>query len=507
MVQASLISSADGNKLAAFLQSSQKAEDEEGEPGAPAAAVYDSQSGGVLEVIQNLEEKADSQLSELRSQETANQNNFEMLKQSLTDEINIDNKELAEAKKGLAASAESKSTAEGNLGVTSKDLVDDTKAKRDLHHDCMTKASNFEAETKSRGEELKALAEAKKVIQEATSFSQVSFLQMVRSRVSSRADLAKFEIVRLVCDLARKDNSVALMQLSSQLAAVMHTNDPFGKIKGLISDMIAKLEQEAGADATKKAYCDKQLAETNEKKSDKTDEISKLTTSSDKMAAKSAQLKEEIAALESELSKLASSQAAMDKLRQEEKTTFDASNAELEKGLTGLKAALNILNEYYATEGKAHSSADGAAGGIISLLEVCEADFSKALAQVVADEESAVAEFEQVSKDNGIERTTKSQDVKYKTKESKQLDKTSGELNSDRAGVQEELDAVLEYLSKIEEECIATAETYEARKARYESEIAGLKDALQILEGETALVQGKSSRHVLRGSKVHRHGF
>merc|ERR1719469_709595 len=419
MVQASLISSADGNKLAAFLQSSQKAEDEEGEPGAPAAAVYDSQSGGVLEVIQNLEEKADSQLSELRSQETANQNNFEMLKQSLTDEINIDNKELAEAKKGLAASAESKSTAEGNLGVTSKDLVGDTKAKRDLHHDCMIKASDFEAETKSRGEELRALAEAKKVIQEATALNQVSFMQTVRSRIGSHDDIAKFEIVRLVRDLARKDNSATLMQLSSQLAVVMHTSDPFGKIKGLISDMIAKLEQEAGADATKKAYCDKELAETNEKKSDKTSEINMLTTSSDKMAAKSALLKQEIAALESELSKLASTQAAMDKLRQEEKTTFGASKAELEKGLTGLKAALNILNEYYAIEGKAHSSADGAASGIISLLEVCEADFSKALAQVVADEESAVAEFEQVSKDNGIERTTKSQDVKYKTKESR----------------------------------------------------------------------------------------
>merc|ERR1740129_1720651 len=129
-------------------------------------------------------------------------------------------------------------------------------------------------------------------------------------------------------------------------------------------------------------------------------------------------------------------------------------------GLTGIKSALKILNEYYSSEGKAHSSSDGASSGIIGLLEVVEADFSKTLAQVTADEEAAVAEYEQVSKDNEIEKTTKSQDVKYKTKESKQLDKTSGELNSDRAGVKEELDAVLEYLSKIEEECIAKAETY-----------------------------------------------
>merc|ERR1711920_904267 len=111
---------------------------------------------------------------------------------------------------------------------------------------------------------------------------------------------------------------------------------------------------------------------------------------------------------------------------------YEDSKAELEKGITGIQAALKVLNEYYASQ-KAHKSADGAASGIISLLEVCEADFSKNLAQITADEEAAVNEYETVSKENEIEKTTKEQDVKYKTKESKGLDKTSGELSSDRS--------------------------------------------------------------------------
>lgn len=506
IVQASLISSSDGQKLSAFLQNSQNAEDED-EPGAPASAVYESHSGGILDVLQGLEDKADSQLSDLRNQETADVQNFEMLKQSLKDELRFANNDMDAAKKNSAASAERKSTAEGDLEVTSKDLAEDGKAKRNLHHDCMTKASTFEAETNSRGEELKALATAKKVIEEATvsALNQMSLLQTARSQVTSRQDLAKFEIVRLVRDLARKDGSPALMQLSTQLASALHTSDPFDKIRGLIADMIDKLEQEAGADASKKAYCDKELSETNEKKTDKTAEIKKLSTSIGRMTARSAELKEEIAALQNELSKLANSQATMDKMRQEEKSTFDTSKAELDKALTGVKLALKILNEYYATEGKAHEAAEGAGRGIIGLLEVVEADFSKELAQVTSDEELAVAEYEQVSNDNEIEKVAKTQDVKYKTKESKQLDKTSGELSSDRSGVQAELDAVLEYLAKIEEECIAKAETYATRKARYASEIAGLKDALQILESETALVQSKASRRVLRGGNLHRH--
>merc|ERR1711957_850398 len=103
--------------------------------------------------------------------------------------------------------------------------------------------------------------------------------------------------------------------------------------------------------------------------------------------------------------------------RAEEKAAFEESSAELEKGLSGIKAALKVLNEYYAKEDKSHDAADGAGTGIISLLEVCEADFSKNLAQVTADEEMAVAEYEKKTKENEIEKTTKSQDVKYKAKE------------------------------------------------------------------------------------------
>jgi len=294
-----------------------------------------------------------------------------------------------------------------------------------------------------------------------------------------------------------------LMQLASRMAAASQSSDAFAKVKGLIADMIEKLEASAQADATEKAYCDKELSETAEKKEDKGEEIEKITTRIDQMDAKSVELKEEIAALQTALSKLASSQAAIDKIRQEEKDIFAESKAELEKGIEGVKMALQLLTEYYASDGKAHDAAEGAAGGIISLLEVVEADFSKNLAEITADEEAAAAEYERTTKDNELEQTTKEKDVQYKTKEAKYLDKSSSELSADRAGVQAELDAVNEYLSKIQKRCIAKAEAYEARQARYAAEIAGLKEGLNILESETALVQRRSIRsHLqLRGAR------
>merc|ERR1712194_108003 len=499
MVRASLIEVSDASRLTAFVQSAQKESDDDDDAGAPAAAVYKSQSGGIVDTVQDLLEKAEDQLADMRKTENKNKNNFALLEQSLEDEIKFANNDLDAAKKGIASSTEKKATAEGDLEVTTKDLAEDVAAKATLHHDCMTKAANFEAETKSRGEELKALATARKIIKEATSLAQVSFVQ-VASQLSTGTDLAKYEVVRFVRDLAHKERSTVLAQLASHLASAMHSRNPFGKVKDLISDMISKLEASADADATEKAYCDKELKETKEKNADKTAEIEKQTTRINQAAAKSAKLKEEVATLEAELAGLAKSQAEMDKLRAEEKAAFEESSAELEKGLSGIKAALKVLNEYYAKEDKSHDAADGAGSGIISLLEVCEADFSKNLAQVTTDEEMAVAEYEKETKKNQIENTTKSQDVKYKAKESKELDKYAAELKSDRSGVQDELDAVLEYLAKIEKRCIAVAETYKDRAARRESEIAGLKQALDILESETALVQSSRKHRSFRGA-------
>merc|ERR1719324_813912 len=217
------------------------------------------------------------------------------------------------------------------------------------------------------------------------------------------------------------------------------------------------------------------------------------------MTAKTAKLKEEVATLQKELAALAKAQAEMDKLRAEEKAAFDVNSAEMAKGVKGVQMALKVLNEYYAKADKAHGSADGAGSGIIGLLEVCESDFSKGLAEMISAEESAAAEYETATKENEISKATKSQDVKYKTKESKSLDKAISETSADKATVTSELDAILEYYKGIEERCIAKAETYAEIVKRRTAEIAGLKEALSILEGEAVLLQKTSSKHALRG--------
>jgi len=504
MVQAQSLSSADGSKLSALIQSTHTAEDSD--MGAPDPATYESQSGGVLDVLNDLLEKAQGELDTARSKENTDMQNFQMLKQSLMDEVKFANKEMDEAKKSKSESTEGKATADGDLNVASKDMAEDVKELQGLHHNCMTKAEEFEAETKSRGEELKALATAKKIVKEATGTAldqtvEESFLQV--SKLSSRVDLANFEVVRMIRDLAKKDQSAALAQLASRVASTVRFGgsnqaDIFAKVKDLVRDMISKLESEGEADATEKAFCDKELAETNLKKDDKSSEIEKLTAKIESQKSTSAKLKEQVATLQAELAQLTRSQAEMDKIRAEEKAVFENSSSDTEKALEGVKQALKVLSEYYSKQDKAHSSAGGASTGIIGLLEVCESDFSKSLTEMTASEESAVSEHESQTNENAIVKVTKDQDVKYKTKESNGLDKSVSELSSDKSGVETELSAVVEYLKQLEGRCVAKAETYGERTERRRAEIAGLKEALQVLENETAFIQKRSLRSVRR---------
>jgi len=370
----------------------------------------------------------------------------------------------------------------------------------------MAGAEEFELATKSRGEELNALATAKKVIKEATGGAAgqtYSFLQVERTRVSSGVDLAKFEAVRFIRDLARKSNSPVLAQLASRMSSAMKLSageaDPFAKVKGLITDMIATLESEAEADASQKAYCDKEMSETTAKKDELTAESDKLSTKIAQDKAASAKLKEEAATLQNELAGMAKAKAEADKLRSEENAAYQKNSAEMQQGIDGVKKALQVLKEYYAKD-SAHGSGDSS--GIIGLLEVCESDFTKGLTEMTAEEETAAADYKAYVKEDEIATVKKQQDVKYKTKEAAGLDKNVAELSTDLSGVSDELAAVVSALDKLKEMCVAKAEPYAERKARRESEIAGLKEALTILESEAALLQ-TSAKHTLRGARPH----
>merc|ERR1719335_263054 len=286
--------------------------------------------------------------------------------------------------------------------------------------------------------------------------------------------------------------------------------------------MIMKLEAEAQAAATEKAWCDEQMAKT-EIKSELDEDIAKLTSKIDVASARSASLKASVKELQGELAALAKLQAEMDKIRAETNADYLKAKAELEEGLAGVRKALDLLRSYYGGAAAAamlqngasfgafmqqpeppviHSKATGAGDSIIGILEVVESDFAKNLASEETEESDAADEYEKTTQENAVTKTMKIQDVKYKTQEFMSLDKAIAELSSDKEAASAELSAVMEYYGQVKERCIAKPETYEERQAKRQAEIEGLKEALSILETETVFAQRRKG-----GRRGHFLGF
>jgi len=528
VIDAASFSANDKQKLVSLLQSQQDdaADDSALGATATATATATAKSGGIIDVLTDMKEKAEGELSAARKAEMESKFNYTMLKQSLTDALDADNKEMEEAKANKAEGEEIVSVNEGELSVTTKELAEVQEALQVMSMDCMEKATNHEISKKGRAEELAALAKAKKIIQamalaqtQSPSFLQLGATTAVQSKIRTRADLANNEVINLVRKLAKEHHSKSLMQLASRIGALIRYGsrdgeDPFAKVKGLINEMISKLLKEAEAEASEKGYCDQEMAKTAQKKGELSDDVEKLTAKIDKAASDSTRLKEEVKTLQGDLAELQASKSEMDKIRKETNEAFEVTAADLQKGLDGIRAALKVLRDYYGGGGDAllqtdaegddskfdafmqqpaapekHGKSSGAGGGIISLLEVAESDFAKNLAEEQAEEAAAQEEYDKVTAENEITKATKDQDVKYKTKEHKALDKALTEYNEDRDGTQTELDAVLEYDEKIKDRCVAKPMSYEEQKKRRDAEIKGLKEALSILEGQAVFLQ------------------
>lgn len=522
MVEAEALHGADAQRLAALAQSAQSTSDddadadtaEDSEATAPQAAAYKGRHGGVIDTLEGLLEKAQEQLDELRKTEVQNKGNYEIFQQAVSDKKKTAEKEMEKAKKDNAEFGEKRATSESNLAVVQADISDDEKHLQDLQHECMTKATDFAEETRSRDEEIKALVTAKEALMSSTegaerkTYQQLSFVQL-RSRSGANAQAASSSsagtvAIRDLRKLAWQHKSPEMLQLVSRLDATLrtaslHGADPFAKVKGLLEDMISKLSAEADSEAQQKAYCDKEMAETKAKKDGQTAEIEKLSTMIDMMNARIAKVTGDIAQLQKGVSSIIQAQATVDKIRQEEKALYLKTNDQLREGINGVQTALRVLHDYYGGQDQKHEASAGAAGGIITLLQVVESDFSKDLAEITAAEQAAAQAHEQETQDNAVSKAEKEKDIKYKVMISKRVSKQISEVSSDRENTASELDAVQDFWKELQAQCVGKADPYEERQARREAEIGGLREALRLMSEQTSLLQLRSEKRSLRG--------
>lgn len=487
----------------------------DGDDGAGAPAGSASHSSGILDAIQSMQDKAEEAQVDSRSKEQNQRLNFESFAQSLTAKIASEKKDLENTKSDMARANEINAASTKALQVCNKDLAADKKFLEDMQRDCMNRATDFAEEQRQRAAEMEALATAKKAVQDSTagaaaSFVQVGEVQQHRSgRQAARAGEAKGAVMHKLRALAKRTGSMALAQLTSRISAAFHhrgtgTAEPFAKVKGLIENMIYKLEREQKSEATQKQFCDKEMGHTEQTKGERQDDIEEMTVHLESMTAEVARLQEDLKTLSTEMSDLFKGQAEMDRIRKEEHTAMLVAASDLKEGLAGVQRALQILRDYYGGAGaasllqedvaadmtqeaqqkQAHQESGGssAGGGIIGLLEVVEADFAKSLTETQTLEQTSQEQYDKLTQEIRVTGATQEKDVQHNNEEKAKLRKNSAQVASDRGEVQQELDAVNEYWEKLSKQCSQEKETYAGRAEKRQAEIDGLQEALTTLE-------------------------
>jgi chromosome segregation ATPase len=261
--------------------------------------------------------------------------------------------------------------------------------------------------------------------------------------------------------------------------------------------MIARLEKEAAAEATQKAFCDEETSESKAKQADLTGKLDKTTARREKAEEDKVMLQEGIKTLEKEMAEMAAGQAEATKVRQEEHAEYLKASKDYKDSAEAVAKAMEVLNEYYNSASFVQlqswtapefGGAKGDVGStIVSVLEVAESDFTSMLAEAEAAENEAQAVHDKLVQGNAVAKATKSGDAKGKQSEVSQLEVAIGNYQEDKASTGSELDAVLSYLDKLKPQCETKVMSYAEKKAKREQEIEGLKEALTILSAESFL--------------------
>jgi chromosome segregation ATPase len=483
MIEASWVNKQDKAVVQSLIQSSSTDGDEDLElqPQATTSS-YESHGGGIVETLADMKEKAEATLSDARTAEMKAQHGYEMLKQSMDMEISTMQKRMSEATAEKSSLESSKASAEEELVATKKSLADDEKYLEELKQSCSMKAEEWATRQKDAAGELAAIAKAKEVLESGVKvFLQVSSKAKVHDVVG---DSKRARITAILKDISSKDHSYFFTQLRSEA-----TEGPFDKVKGLIEDMIMRLEKEAAEEADAKAFCDKETSESKAKQAELTAKTDKYAVRIEKATATIAELKEQIKTLQAQMAEMDATQAEATALRNKEHEEYVKASKDYKDSAEAVANAISVLQEYYSSGSFVQAKEAPELGGaktdiadtIMGMLEVAESDFTSLLAEAEASEREAQSSYDKLTKQNTLTKTANTEEVKGKEGKVKSEETALLNYKEDYATTGKELDSVLAYLDKLKPQCETKVMTYAERVAKREAEIAGLKEALEIL--------------------------
>merc|ERR1719491_1825914 len=146
------------------LISSFLALDASSELAAPEANAYEFQSGGVVSLLEKLKLKFEDQRLVLEKEEMSSKGSYQVLNQQLTDDIKFNNASIKKKTAMKAKRLGDAATAKGDKEVTETSKAKDEEVLSDTLAECQQTSDEYEKNQVVRIGEIKALAEAIKII-------------------------------------------------------------------------------------------------------------------------------------------------------------------------------------------------------------------------------------------------------------------------------------------------------------------------------------------------------
>jgi len=124
-------------------------------------------------------------------------------------------------------------------------------------------------------------------------------------------------------------------------------------------------------------------------------------------------------------------------------------------------------------------------GGVLGLMEVVQSDFSKVIAETNASEAEAAKAYSQFMADSSQDKAVKSTEQTHKQHEGQRKSSALATAQKDLRITQDELHAAMEYYEKLKPSCEEKVVTYAEKVAARNAEMDSLKEALEILSGNS----------------------
>jgi len=446
-----------------------------------------------LATFEALKVKAQEALQREREQEKKELNEFIVEKQSLMGANKLFNAKLDDANEDKDKLTEERAQAQAENKQATESKAADTKALEELVSTCNSAAAAWDARQKDAANEQAAITKAQEILGSRVKV----FLQVHDQKQDLKAsgpDAVRQKLMAKFRTLGSKLHSISMLNMVSAMSVT-----PMEKIKGLITDMIAKLQKEAAEAASTHQFCvqeNKANKEANEKTQN---ELDTTNNRLDAAVAKKQSLQDRVAELQAQIKDIDNANVEALKIRQDENAAFLKNEADFKEAAAAVDDAMDVLKDFYgdtsallqqpAAPPKLGGRSDASAGGILSILDMMSDQFSTTVSTMQREEREAVEAYEKLSNDNENSLTAKKMEIKTSESQIMSLTEAAGDYTIDKTESTKTMDAILAYAEKLKPTCENRVVPYAERKAKREAEIEGLKDAFQILV-ETAESMG-----------------